>query len=456
MLFSIFQRAWNWLRIDSRFVYFAVSAFTFFGLVIAVLNARPIQDDYATLYLLTENGLLGYLETTWDTHGGNLTPMFFNALFLLPSISGQTFWALSIFPVVNYLLLQIAFFSAASVLNPFSSRRFTRIQVFTFVNLVFLGSESLFSPQFLEMTLFSSAVLVHLWPILFFFLALGLLNSKGKASFGALIALGFLSGNSNISESLFIQLSCLLILVLKRIRIGFNIEIKRFVVFALSNLIGTLMILTAPGFWNRANEKNAQGIPDQFSEFFLRFAKSFVVFSADVVSHPMLLIFIIIGFNFAIGDRRFLNAVTQFAVLLFALLFGSLVIGATIAYPAWHQSIGLVLLSPFVGMSVGEWIKSKNVFSLRTQFTFYSIVAVLVLVTLLRAFSAMESRAHQWDLGFAHNYCAVIADSPKQLIGTETIYPISNLGIEDLNRWPWMRNAFTGWVTNSKFSERIC
>jgi hypothetical protein len=216
MLFSIFQRVWNWPQISSRFVYSTVSALTFFGLVIAVLNARPIQDDYATLYLLSENGLLGYLETTWKTHGGNLTPMFINALFLLPSVSVLNFWGLSIFPVVNYMLLVFAIFSASTMLSPFASRHFTKIQIFTFANLVFLGSESLFSPQFLEMTLFSSAVLVHLWPILFFFLALGLLNSKSKASFGVILVLGFLSGNSNISESLFIQLSCLLIFVFRK------------------------------------------------------------------------------------------------------------------------------------------------------------------------------------------------------------------------------------------------
>jgi hypothetical protein len=349
----------------------------FVGLVIAFFNARPIQDDYATLYLISEHGLFGFLEITWKTHGGNLTPMFFNALFLLPSVYGLNFWALSLFPVVNYLLLVFAIFSVSSILSPFPSRHFTRIQVFTFANLVFLGSESLFTPQFLEMTLFSSAVLVHLWPILFFFFALGLLNSKSKASFGVLLVLGFLSGNSNISESLFIQLSCILLFVFRKYQVNTYIETRRLYVFALSNLIGAATIISAPGFWNRASEKNVQGIPDEFGEIVFRFAKSLAVFSADIVSHPMLLIFIIIGFKFSAGGSNIFKTISGFAVLLFILLFISLVVGATIAYPAWHQSIGLVLLSPFVGLSIGNWLGSTISLSDGTKVAFCLIVMLI-------------------------------------------------------------------------------
>jgi hypothetical protein len=170
----------------------------------------------------------------------------------------------------------------------------------------------------------------------------------------------------------------------------------------------------------------------------------------------MLLIFIIIGFKFSAGGSNIFKTISGFAVLLFILLFISLVVGATFAYPAWHQSIGLVMLSPFVGMSVGNWLGSKISISTGTKVAFCLIVMLIVLVTLSRAFWGMESRAHRWDLGFTHNYCAVTSDDPKPLIGTETIYPISNLGIEDLNRWPWMRSAFTGWVSNSKFSGKDC
>ena len=182
MLLPSLQRVRNSRLFSSSFVYFAVSLSTLIGLVISSLNARPIQDDYATLYLISDHGIFGFLELTWRTHGGNLTPMLINALFLYPSVFGLNFWALSLFPLVNYALLVLSIYSVSAILNPFAARNFTKIQIFTFANLVFLGSESLFSPQFLEMTLFSSAVLVHLWPILFFFLALGLLNNHNKVS----------------------------------------------------------------------------------------------------------------------------------------------------------------------------------------------------------------------------------------------------------------------------------
>ena len=455
MLLPSLQRVRNSPLFSSSFVYFVVSLSTLIGLVISTLNARPIQDDYATLYLISDHGIFGFLELTWRTHGGNLTPMLINALFLYPSVFGLNFWALSLFPLANYALLVISIFSVSAILNPFTSRNFTKIQIFTFANLVFLGSESLFSPQFLEMTLFSSAVLVHLWPILFFFLVLGLLNKNTKASLGLIALLGFMSGNSNISESLFIQLSCLLILLLSKYQSCFIVEVKRLYLFAFSNLAGAIMILSAPGFWARASEKNVQGIPDQFSEIAFRFAKSLAVFSADVASHPMLLIFVIIGYKFSSNSGNFIKKFSTFGVLLFILLFISLVLGATIAYPAWHQSIGLVLLSPFVGMSIGDWLGSKKRLSPKITIVFFFIV-VVVLISLTRAFWNIESRAQRWDSGFSQNYCAVLSKESDALIGTETIYPISNLGIEDMNRWPWMRDAFTGWVTNSKFSAKDC
>jgi hypothetical protein len=456
MLLPSLQRVRNSRLFSSSFVYFAVSLSTLIGLVISSLNARPIQDDYATLYLISDHGIFGFLELTWRTHGGNLTPMLINALFLYPSVFGLNFWALSLFPLVNYALLVLSIYSVSAILNPFAARNFTKIQIFTFANLVFLGSESLFSPQFLEMTLFSSAVLVHLWPILFFFLALGLLNNHNKVSLGLIVPLGFMSGNSNISESLFIQLSCLLILLLSKYQSGFFVKVKRLYLFALSNLAGAIMILSAPGFWARASEKNAQGIPDQFGEIVFRFVKSLTVFSADVLSHPMLLIFVIIGYKFSSNGGNFIKKFSTFGVLLFILLFASLVLGATIAYPAWHQSIGLVLLSPFVGMSIGDWLGSKKRISPKVGIAFFFIAVFIVLISLTRAFWSIESRAQRWDSGFSQNYCAVLSSESDPLIGTETIYPVSNLGIEDMNRWPWMRDAFTGWVTNWKFPAKDC
>ncbi len=456
MVFSILHRARNFRQFKANFLYLSVSLVTLTGLLIATVNARPIQDDYATLYLISDYGLSGFLELTWNTHGGNLTPLLINALFLYPSVYGLNFWLLSLFPIVNYLLLVFAIFSSFAFLNPFASRSFTRLQILTFANLVFLGSESLFSPQFLEMTLFTSAVLVHLWPILFFFLALGLFNRKSKVSIGIIPVLGFVSGNSNISEALFIQLSCILIFIWVRYRVGFEVHMRRLFLFAFSNLVGALMILAAPGFWTRASEKNQQGFPNEFSELVLRFVKSLAVFSADVLAHPMLFVFIIIGYKYSSTCNSFLRTISTFAVLLFILLFISLVVGATLAYPAWHQSIGLVVLSPFVGISLGDWLGSRMVFSRAVGVTISSLVVVIVFVSLSRAFLAIESRAERWDSAFAHNLCVVVSKKSEPLIGTETVYPISNLGIEDLNRWPWMRDAFSGWVTSTKFSDIDC
>ena len=456
MIFSLLSQARRLGHLGPIFIFIIISLLTFIGLVIATINARPIQDDYATLSLISNNGLFGYLRLMWESHGGNLTPMLINGLFLYPSLYELNFWALALFPIVNYALLVLSIFAASAVLNPFTTRSFTRIEIFTFANLVFLGSESLFSPQLLEITLFSSAVLVHLWPVLYFFLVLGLLNKQNKIAFAPILVLGFMSGNSNIAESLFIQLSCILILVSNKYRKSLQVKLIRLYVFAFSNLIGALMIVMAPGFWVRASEKNSQGLPDQFGEFVVRFAKSFFVFSADIASHPMLLVFMIIGYKLSSRNGSFYSKTTGFAVLLFILLFLSLVLGASLAYPAWHQSIGLVVLAPFFGLSLGDWLGAKRKYSQRLEFGIYSLVILVVLIALARAFLGIAYRSQQWDSAFTHNACIVLSGKSESLIGTETIYPISNLGIEDMNRWPWMRDAFTEWVSNPKFSTIIC
>ena len=456
MILSFFRLTQRRPRFHSSFLYFAVSILTFIGLIIASLNARPIQDDYATLYLISKHGLFGYLQLTWETHGGNLTPMLINGLFLYPSLYELNFWGLTLFPLVNYLLLVFSIFSVSVVLNPLFSRSFTKIQIFTFANLVFLGSESLFSPQFLEMNLFTSAVLVHLWPVLFFFIALGLFNKQSKFAVIVLAIIGFMSGNSNISESLFIQLSCLLMLALYKYQNGLQIKLANLFSFAFSNLVGAILIISAPGFWVRAHEKNAIGIPDHLGEFAVRLTKSIVVFSGDIVSHPMLYIFVIVGYIYSSKKSSFVECATRFACLLFVLLFISLVIGATLAYPAWHQSIGLVMLTPFVGMSLGDWLGAKIDLSRRLEIVICSFVVLIVSITLARAFFAIAPRSQQWDAAFRHNVCVVESGKLESFIGTETIYPISNLGIEDLNRWPWMGKAFTEWVSNPKFSKSVC
>lgn len=456
MIFAVESQARKFGQLAPRLMFVTVSFLTLVGLMIAAINARPIQDDYATLSLISNNGLFGYLRLMWESHGGNLTPMLINGLFLYPSLYELNFWALSLFPIVNYSLLVLSIIASSAVLNPFPGRSFTRIQIFTFANLVFLGSESIFSPQFLEITLFSSAVLVHLWPVFYFFLVLGLLNRKNRTSLAPFFILGFMSGNSNIAESLFIQLSCLLIFVLKKYRMSLQIKLKELYVFAFSNLVGAITIIVAPGFWVRANEKNSQGLPNEFGEFAVRFAKSLFVFSADIASHPMLLVFIIIGYKLSNGNSSFLSRTTGFAFLLFILLFLSLVIGASLAYPAWHQSISLVPLTPFFGLTLGDWLRAKKKCSHRSVFGIYTLVILVVLIALTRAFLGIAQRAQQWDSTFTHNACIVLSGKLESLNGTETIYPISNLGIEDMNRWPWMRDAFTEWVSNPKFSTIIC
>lgn len=58
---------------------------------------RPIQDDYFNLQSVQQMGVLGYLEDTWESHGGNMIQFLIHCIVILPSTQSFTFWNLALF-----------------------------------------------------------------------------------------------------------------------------------------------------------------------------------------------------------------------------------------------------------------------------------------------------------------------------------------------------------------------
>jgi hypothetical protein len=132
------------------------------------------------------------------------------------------------------------------------------------------------------------------------------------------------------------------------------------------------------------------------------------------------------------------------------LLFLVLVVGATFAYPAWHQSIGLYLFAPFFGLALSSYISSwqHQIKHALTVFLFFIILAMN-----MRGLELLNDRGEQWDQNRNANYCAATSTSAGTFLGAEIRYQPFALGIEDLARWDWMANSYRSWVQNQDFNH---
>jgi hypothetical protein len=212
--------------------------------------------------------------------------------------------------------------------------------------------------------------------------------------------------------------------------------------------VGTTGIVAAPGFWNRANEQ--VGLPVSLGEFLTRFAKSLASFTADGLSHPMVWVLFLIGV--LLGASRNPSKLEMFEFRFKMLLLGttiiwaSLIMGSTFAYPAWHQSMGMyVLLLPLsfaVGLRLNFGINQRIVTSL------LAASSLIMLFVFLRIGILGVERSLQWDRNLSMNSCRIAENPSSALLGAEIQYPPFGLGVDDVNTWEWMRYKYVGWVEN--------
>jgi len=426
--------------------------FTIFVFAVLIVSAKPVQDDYATLFLVSENGFIGFLNSHWQSHGGNIWPMALHALVVASALDSFNFISISIFIISTIFLIAISilYFFSKLLKQPSANEK-----LFLYILIVgtSLGFEGLFSPGLIGSYLFSSASLVHLWPVCFFVLGISKSISTKRYWVG-LFLLGIVTGNTNISESVAFIFTILLI---KKMNMINNInDIKTATkyninIFFSGVLFGTLLILIAPGFWVRANSVRGTSI-ESISTYFLEFMKSFLIFAVDVISHPVFYIFLILG---SIYGRKILNsmhAVYYFPILeiLFICLFLSLVVGSVFAYPAWHQSLGLLFLLPFCAFSLGTKfaIQVSNLLGTSRFFLLVLFIGILSF-SIIRATSLVIDRSSDWKTSNDRNICKIKINNEIGIQNPELLYPPFSLGVEDIQSWPWIKDAYIGWINNN-------
>jgi hypothetical protein len=408
---------------------------------------RPIQDDYFNLESVQQLGVLGYLQDTWQYHGGNMVQFLIHCLLILPTTQAFTFWNLGLF----FLLTQLLSFWTIRIVLHWLLPGKSQSVLFWIPLLSLAGFEGLFVPGFLGTFGFSLATLAHLWPVMA--LLIGLLGLRlFSGSWVLAFLLGLIAGNSNLGESAF-ALGVLVSLFIAHgrminfsDRIGIALD-KNFFALSFGTLVGTLGIIAAPGFWLRASDQ--VGLPSSLPEFILRFGKSFASFTADGLSHPMIWVFFFMGVLSA--NKASQNLSTHFNLRLKVVAIGSiliwlaLIMGSTFAYPSWHQSMGMYLLLFPTSFGIGLMAKGRRL--QRGAATLLVIASFVMLLAFIRVGVLGISRAQEWDQNLETNICALKLNPDSELLGAEIRYPPFDLGVEDVNTWKWMRDKYAGWVS---------
>lgn len=450
----------------SRICKFSLAIIASLLLLSQVFNTRFLQDDYIVLGFLSDSTWIGWLNEVWQGQGGNLWPYGFHALLLTSSAhtvntSLVAIWTLFVVAVVtlcNLIIFKWVLGDDIKMLGKF--------KITTIFSISYLGFEGLFTPGLISAYSYHLASFSHLWPITLLIFALYQMSIGSRNLFLAFV-LGIFIGNSNIAESTTAIICFAIIFILRKKDFFFTKEFyvksKNFYYAVFSGtIIGFTIIIISPGFWNRA--ENSVGLPSSVSEFLIRFFRSFSSFFADLITHPMFWLSLLIGVLISkpiksFNDRAKLINKVKLLLSLGVILFGSLTIGSTFAYVSWHQSTGLYQI--FIPFSFLLGFYSESLFNLKSSQSMKKIILFMVITSLLllsfRATLAFEKRKTDWDNAFKTNVCLVKNDPKSKLIGAEMLYPGFNLGIEDVSSWEWMRDGYAKWISNSKFiSEFKC
>jgi uncharacterized membrane protein YiaA len=435
------------LRIESlKFIKIVVIIIIIVQSLVLAYSMRPIQDDYFNLQSVQQMGVLGYLEDTWLRHGGNMIQFLIHCIVILPTTQSFVFWNLGLFFLLTQLLCFWAIRIALNWLLPNSSKTL----LFWIPLFSLAGFEGLFVPGFLGTFGFSLATLAHLWPVMALIIGLLALRLFPGSWFVAFL-LGLVAGNSNLGESAF-AIGALFFLLVSRLTVAdsfnnFGIKINRnFYSLFVGTLLGTIGIVAAPGFWNRASDQ--VGLPTSLSDFFFRLAKSFASFTADALTHPMIWVFFFLGVVYA--SRIVPELSTAFRLRFRIISIGSgliwlaLVFGSTFAYPSWHQSMGMYLLLFPTSFAAGLFVNNQHL--KRAAVGLLALSSFVMLITFVRIGVLGVSRSQAWDQNLIQNICALKVNSAAELEGAEIRYPPFDLGVEDVNTWKWMRDKYVGWV----------
>jgi hypothetical protein len=412
----------------------------FFVLTNYAFFARPVQDDYVTLKLLTQGNVLNPSQDLIQNWGGNITSVVIRSILLFPSRNTDSFIGLSLFVFLTFGLLVLTIYSYVVLVHGLSP---TLFEVLAFSSLVSLCLEGLFSPTSLGIYSFSAASIVHFWPVCFFVIAIFLI-SRNLYLFASFFI--FLGANCNITEGFFAVTILIILFVL-------NIADRKRLAFPISaSILALLFTALAPGFSKRNNQfQSSHTLSDLLWEFLQNLGKVCV----DLISHPGGILMLLLGMLLAhLGIVRANISLISLIGSFFVIYLIGTSLGASIAYLAWHQTLGLLLVWFALLFEMGASCKIIKISSMRSVLNFIGLPLIAFLLLLnVRPVLEIANRSASWD----SNYRVSICDqSDVEFKSAEIVYPPLHLGIEDISDWPWMKEAYNDWVEKNRVESGYC
>ena len=402
--------------------------------------ARPVQDDYVTLEQLSKGSVLTPSNELIQHWGGNVVSVLIRSTLLFPAQFRNHFVGLRLFVFLTFALLMIAVYCFVKLVYGISLSRFNTLLS---ASILSLALEGIFSPTSLGIYAFSAASIVHFWPLCIFTIATYQLIQRSLYTGGILF---FIGANCNLTEGF---LAVCILIVLKFMR---KIDVRQFLISISFSTLGLLAIILVPGFTERSDLFTAEL---SFASILLAVLKSMVIIAVDLLSHPGGYLTLLLGL-FASAKFEIKNSISasKFTLVVFILYFLGTSLGASLAYLAWHQTLGLLLLWYGLTFQIGVALTGcfAKVNALAVRNGFFVLLATLIIMN-VRPIVLVVNRAHAWDKNYKQELCANLNQNFES---AEIVYPPANLGIEDIDKWKWMTQSFSYWVNHSKVSSTSC
>ena len=78
-----------------------------------------------------------------------------------------------------------------------------------------------------------------------------------------------------------------------------------------------------------------------------------------------------------------------------------------------------------------------------------------MIVLIARADISVLQSGRNWSSSNLTNICALRENAEAKLSNPEIHYPVFNLGVEDVQTWPWIRATYVRWISNVNASDLI-
>lgn len=418
--------------------------------ILSLLFVRPMQDDYVALRDMSSYGLLDSVYNMWNSWGGNISTIAISNFFINLYFGSNFFLGIALHSIITVILLLSTFRILMRYFQDIvRAESIIRTPVWVFLSFLCLGS--LHAPGYISVLNFTLASTAHLWPTLIFVHAVYFARFKRKLILPLMLLSGFLIGNCNVSESIFCLSISLCIGFLTKVSLVRSLKIERRNLWVLifGQMIGLLIIVSAPGFHARSE---IVVVPKTFEGLIFDFFKAFAFNFGDIFLHPGWLLSLLVG---AIVKEVFASNAALFQYLklnAFVLLICVCTVsaGGAFAYPSWYHTMSFYVFVFPVFFTVGLILRNQIRLTVRIKLSVVrNLVFVLCIILLIRDLTMMGLRAEQWDRDFEINSLR-ISSNQFDLVGYNVNYWPLGLGLDDVEKWEWINSAYVEWVQNAK------